>query len=196
MRRLLPLLLLAPALTGCLTPEPAPRLYVLDPLPSQNGVSPLAQKLTVGVAMPEVPEYLDRPELVVRTGPNEVKAVDNERWAERLPTTLARALSDNLTQLLGQQTYLAQSNRPSLPLDYEVYLNLSNLAIAGGTVTFGGYWIIFDGVSRAEVKSGTIYRRESSNGPGLSGAVEGIKRAVGAASIEIADALRRLPPKR
>lgn len=197
MRRLLPLLLLAPALAGCLTPEPAPRLYVLDPVALTNPPARLPQKLTIGIAAAQVPEYLDRPELIVRAGANEVKAVDGERWAERLPATLSRVVSENLTRLLGQQTQLIQASRPAVPLDYEVYLTLTSLDIAApsGEISLGGYWILFDAESRKEILSGPIARREAGNGPGLPGAVAGINKAIGAVSADIAGAIRTLPPK-
>ncbi len=197
MRRLLPLLLLAPALGGCLTPEPAPRLYVLDPVAVPPTAAPLPQRLAIGIAAAQVPEYLDRPELIVRAGANEVRAVDGDRWAERLPATLSRVLSENLTRLLGQQTQLIQASRPAVPLDYEVYLTLTSLDIsaASGDVSLGGYWIVFDAGSRTETLSGPIAQRQAGNGPGLPGAVAGINKAISAVSTDIARALRTLPPK-
>lgn len=195
MRRLLPLLLLAPALTGCLTPEPAPKLYVLDP------VVPTAASLTrvsLAVAPAQVPEYLDRPELIVRTGPNEVKAVDGERWAERLPLTLARGVADNLTRALGRPVPLTPADRPGATPDYELFLTVTRLDIdpAGRSVSLEGTWSLFDTDARKELQAAVFSQRESFSGTGLTGAVTALNRAVAAVSQGTLSALQSLPPKR
>lgn len=195
MRRLLPLLLLAPALTGCLTPEPAPKLYVLDP------VVPVAAnqtRVSLAVAPAQVPEYLDRPELIVRTGPNEVKTVDGERWAERLPLTLARGLADNLARALGRPVPLTPTDRPGTAPDYELFLTVTRLDIdpAGRSVSLEGTWSLLDTDARKELQAAAFSQRESFGGTGLTGAVTALNRAIAAVSQGTLSTLQSLPPKR
>lgn len=196
MRRLLPLLLLAPALTACLTPEPAPKLYVLDPV--AGIAAPTQTRLSLAVAPAQVPEYLDRPELIVRAGPNEVKAVDGERWAERLPVTLARGVADNLTRALGRPVPLTPSDRPGVAPDYELFLTVTRLDIdpAGRLVTLEGTWSLLDTDARKELQSAAFSQRENFSGAGLTGAVTALNRAVAAVSQSSVSAIQNLPPKR
>ncbi|WP_052711713.1 PqiC family protein [Elstera litoralis] len=126
--------LLAPALTGCLTGTPPARLYVLDPLEVVSPAPRLDQRLALGIGATQVPEYLDRPELVVRAGTNEVSAVETDRWAERLPVTLSRVLTENLSRLLGVEAQLMQSGRAVGSLDYEIYLDITRFEIAPDAV--------------------------------------------------------------
>ncbi len=194
---LLSLALLAPALTGCLTPTPAARLYVLDPLdgPSTPALR-LDQRLALGIGPSQVPEYLDRPELVVRAGPNEVSAVESDRWAERLPVTLSRVLTENLSRLLGVEAQLMQSGRAVGSLDYEIYLDITRFEIApDGGAALGGRWIIIDANSRAEVASARLARQEKGTGTGFPAAVSSMNRAISAVSQDIAARLRTLPPR-
>lgn len=188
--------LLAPALSGCLTTAPPARLYVLDPL---EGVSPAARldhRLALGIGATLVPEYLDRPELVVRAGSNEVRAVETDRWAERLPVTLSRVLTENLSRLLGVEAQLLQSGRAVGHLDYEIYLDITRFEIApDGSAALGGRWSIIDAQSRAEVASARLSRQEKSGASGFPAAVASMNRAISAISQEIAARLRALPAR-
>ena len=49
----------------------------------------------------EVPAYLQNKPLVTRLGPNEVKVIDDARWAEPLDLGIARALNVRLAALTG-----------------------------------------------------------------------------------------------
>lgn len=115
MRRLLPLLLLAPALTGLPNAGSGAETLCAGPGCANGGKpNPRFPRRRPGAgAGVSRPARVDRAD----AGPNEVKAVDGERWAERLPLTLARGVADNLTRALGRPVPLTPADRPGAAPD-------------------------------------------------------------------------------
>ena len=48
-----------------------------------------------------MPAVVDRPQIVVRTGPNEVWLDEFNRWASPLEDNLGRVIAENLVAMLG-----------------------------------------------------------------------------------------------
>jgi uncharacterized lipoprotein YmbA len=73
-------------LGGCLPKPSAPtKLYILSPLAGpavemHNKTDEIF--MTIGVGPVHLPEYLDRPEIVTRINPNELKLAEFDIWAE------------------------------------------------------------------------------------------------------------------
>ncbi len=91
-------------LTGCGSSSPRVDFYTLNPLTGMQAEAntPAAdQKLSIGVGPVEIPEMLDRPQIVTRSGPNKLKIDEFHRWAGRLDESFARVLAENISLLLG-----------------------------------------------------------------------------------------------
>jgi hypothetical protein len=58
-----------------------------------------------------IPDLLDRPQIVMRVGPNGADVLDDDRWVAPLPDLLRRALAADLTARLGNGAVIA----PGLP---------------------------------------------------------------------------------
>ena len=97
------LMLLMVTGAGCSRTAPA-RFYMLSDLrgASEAGAPMATQSpcLTLGIGPIEMPDYLDRPQIVTQLGPNELHLGDFDQWAEPLGKTFMRTLSDNLASLL------------------------------------------------------------------------------------------------
>ncbi|WP_454731036.1 MULTISPECIES: PqiC family protein [Cupriavidus] len=125
---MLALPLAAALLAGCASPEP--RYYTLagsaNGAPTVNGApaaapAPGARPLWIEVAPVRVPERLNRPQLVVRSGQDgELRLLDQSRWSAPLPDELRDALSQQLQARLGAlDTY--QQGLSGLPDEAPVY---------------------------------------------------------------------------
>ena len=68
---------------------------------SPAGAATPARGRSVLVEPPALPELIDRPQLVLRTGPERVVLLDQERWAEPLRAQIARVVAEDLEALLG-----------------------------------------------------------------------------------------------
>lgn len=84
----------------------------------------------------EVPAYLQHRPFVTRLGPNEVKLIDDVRWAEPLDLGIAQALRERLAQLTG----VHGMDSREMARDYEVVVHVLHCegeAVDGrGTVRF------------------------------------------------------------
>src|SRR5215510_9952978 len=92
----------ASLLVGGCASQPS-RFYLLSALPSTETASPATsgqQRPTIGVGPVTLPRYVDRPQIVTRTSPYEIKVAEFDRWAEALDSNFSRVLADNLSFLL------------------------------------------------------------------------------------------------
>jgi len=95
-------LLVAAMIASCsvLTPRPDPsRFFVLTPLPDAPS-TPETHVGSLGVGPILLPRYLDRPEIVTRVGPNEVKPAVFDYWAGSLSHQFQTVLAQNLQTLV------------------------------------------------------------------------------------------------
>ena len=67
-----------------------------------------------------VPELVDRPQLVVRLGANQVALEEQARWAEPLRGAIARVVAANLAAALGARVVGQRNGDP----DYRVTLDV------------------------------------------------------------------------
>src|SRR6266536_1950660 len=58
-------------------------------------------KLSVAVGPISVPSTIDRPQIVVSTGANQVSIDDFNRWASPVQDNLVRVVAENLAAILG-----------------------------------------------------------------------------------------------
>jgi uncharacterized lipoprotein YmbA len=75
--------------------------FTLSPQPGPPTVAAGAGRIAYTLDAVAIPEVLDRPQIVLRTGPNGVDVLDYDRWAAPLPDQLQRVLSGDLSSRLG-----------------------------------------------------------------------------------------------
>lgn len=85
--------------TGCVRSAPT-HFYLLNAALPPVATAPA--KSNVGLWVDPLPEYLRRPELLVRSGPNQVTYHDFQHWAEPLDQALPAILAQDLARALGQ----------------------------------------------------------------------------------------------
>ena len=127
-------------LAGCGVTPPA-RYYILTPVEDSG-----AMRVTgpaIGIGPVAFPAYLDRPEIVHRSGNNQLHFAESDRWAEPLKTTFSRILAENLAVMLPtDQISLYPWARTTL-VDYQISLDVSRFdADASGTVVLSAGWEI------------------------------------------------------
>jgi uncharacterized lipoprotein YmbA len=89
-------LVLALALSGCsFGKSPPSHFYVLN-AQEDAPPQPADHALVLRITHIGLPRYLDRFEIVTRSGSNELKLADFHRWAEPLEEGIARVLAENL----------------------------------------------------------------------------------------------------
>src|SRR3569623_1476102 len=79
---------------------------------------------SVAVGPVRVPEIVDRPQFVVRRGPNQLELAEQHRWAQSLRTEIAGALSANLERQLTQIRIASGNSAASQTADYRISLDV------------------------------------------------------------------------
>jgi uncharacterized lipoprotein YmbA len=124
-RVLLPLIGLL-ALTACGASKPS-QFYVLNSMSptelSRETIS-IGRGLAIGLEPVDMPEYLDRPEIVSRGGGNQLELGEFDRWAEPLDRNIERVVARNLSVLLDTDRVFVLPVRRRLDLRYRVVIDI------------------------------------------------------------------------
>ncbi len=171
---------------GCGTSPPV-RYYTLDLPRDERCAAPGATSPSVRLVGLSLPEGIDRPQLVYRTGANTLVVNDAARWGEPLKSALAGVLAGHLSRALGcvpvvQRPSGLEENGLKLGVDVQ------RLDVwPGRAVVLEAVWTLRD-------KDKTLTRKSTLEEP-LSGdspeaMVAAQSRAVGRLAKDIAQALK------
>ncbi|WP_243311271.1 PqiC family protein [Fundidesulfovibrio agrisoli] len=201
----LPLLLLLAAalLAGCGKSAPT-HFYSLNSgqaAPTQEGAPAQEAKpakapcFSLGVGPVDFPAYLDRAQMVVRQGGNQMQVADFEQWVEPLQENFKRVLLENLEGSLCASPLVLHPWPVGVRPDYQVALQVLRFDGAPAhTAVLRASWSILDSQGELLVwKSSTL--QESVAGPGYDALAAAQSRLVARLSQEIAQAFGGLKKK-
>lgn len=146
--RTLTLVAVAALLAGCAS-SPQSRFYTLSPLAApeaKQAPGPAANHVSVSIAPVEIPDYLDRPQIVTRDGRNELKLAEFDRWAGSLSDNISAVLAENLTTLLGSDRVFVNPGVRGEKPDYSVAMRVLRLdCMPGDQVLLKAQWTVAAG---------------------------------------------------
>ena len=94
------------SLAGCLGgPSPPSRFFTLTPLRTGSGITATAPEKLLVVGPVTIPDYLDRPQIITRSGANELVIAEFNRWGGSLSSDISRALIGDLSARLESSGY-------------------------------------------------------------------------------------------
>ena len=178
------------ALAGCATTPPS-RFYILSAVEADTAAQPAGPATAVGVGPVELPKYLDRPQIAVRSGANELLYNETHRWAEALQDNVTDVLAENLARLVPTDRVTVFPWGRMTTIDYQVVAEISRFdADASGNVVLSANWKLYREQSREVVAQKTTVFTEPVDGDGYT--VSSPHRAghSPALSREIAEAIR------
>jgi len=85
---------------------------------------PQSSRPSIFVGPVSVPEAVDRTQMVLRTGANEVEISEQYRWAEPLKNAIPRVIGETLSRELGTSRVLTSRSAAALPVDYRVAIEI------------------------------------------------------------------------
>jgi uncharacterized lipoprotein YmbA len=181
-------------LGGCAS-QPS-RFYLLSAPPSDETAPPITsdqQGPTIGVGPITLPRYLDRPQIVTRTSPYELKLAEFDRWAEAIDVNFLHVLADNLALLLPTARVAPFPWPRAIPIDYQVIVEVTGfLGQMGGESLLLADWILFKGEGQEVLINGKSRFSAPARGPDYAAIVEAMSQTVVDLSREIAAATRGL----
>ncbi len=160
-----------------------------------SAVAPQAaaqSKVAIAVGPVTIPPAIDRPQIVVTTGPNQVALDDFNRWASPVQDNLVRVVADNLTAILGTPRVMLYPTIAN-DVDFRVQIEVRNFeSTPGKSAALDAVWTvrrIKDGKSET---GRTSVREPIEGGAGYDALAAAHSRAVAKMSQQIADAVRAL----
>ena len=195
------LLLLIPLVTGCAETLPPPNLHVLSSLPrdaaSGPGSAAASRGPVVGVEQANIPEYLDRPEIVVRTSANTLELTQGDRWGQRLQGDITRVVAENLRGLLPSDNVFVLPLRRREPVAMTVAVDITSFERdASGNAVLNAYWSVLDGQTEAERAGARARYSEPVEGEGVEATVAAMNRTLAALSRDIAAGIKQASSSR
>jgi uncharacterized protein len=182
---------------GCAS-QPS-RFYLLSAAANTETASPGTsgqQGPTIGVGPVTLPRYVDRPQIVTRTSPYELKLAEFDRWAEALDTNFTRVLAENLSILLPTARVVMSPWPRAIPIDYQVTVDVTHfLSQVGGDSLLIADWTLFKGEGQDALTSGTSRFSASPAGQDYAAIVAAMSQTVASLSREIATTIRGVGPK-
>ena len=185
---LVTVLTLTAFVAGCASSPPA-RFYTLNAAPAPAAAT---TNLSVSVGPVSVPAIVDRPQIVVSTGANQVSLDDFNQWASPLQNNIARVVAENLAALLGTPRVTLSSQALGADAAYRAAIDVQRFeSMPGEAAIFDAVWTVRrsqDGLSQ----TGRTTLREASTEAGYAALAAAHSRAIARLSQDIADALRAL----
>jgi uncharacterized protein len=185
-------LALAVALASCSSVPPV-RFYVVTPsaVPAPPALAPGPR---VVVAAVRLPEYLDRPQLVTRSGDNRLQLEEFHQWGGNLARDLTRAMAENLSRLLGSDAVVAAPHTLRMRPDYRVEIEVLRFErAADARVHLTAKWWLQRGADAAPLASPTaaLASEPLPEAAAFEGTVAAMSAVYGELSRAIAQAIER-----
>jgi uncharacterized lipoprotein YmbA len=148
--------------------------------------------MSVAVGPVSVPAAVDRPQIVVAVGPNQVRVDEFNRWDAPLQNTVARVVAENLVALLGTPRVTLSPQTLGAAADYRAAIEVQRFeSTLGDAATLDAVWTVSrtkDGRSQ----TGRTTAREPAPERSYDALAAAHSRAVARLSRDIADAVRGL----
>jgi uncharacterized protein len=173
---------LATVMMGCASTPPA-QFYTLSPAAKQADA---AASYSIAVGPVSVPAAVDRPQIVVRTGPNQVTFDEFNRWASPLQSDIARVVAENLASTLGTPSVTVFPQSSGDGASYRVVIDTLRFeSVPGEAATLDALWTVLSQKGN-QSRAGRTTVREPVQGSGYAALVAAHSRALERLSGDIA----------
>jgi uncharacterized lipoprotein YmbA len=171
---------------GC--SSPTSRFYSLTAAPTAAATP---SDLSVVVNPVIIPAAVDRAQMVVSVGKNQVFVDEFNRWVGPLQNGIARVVAENLVAMLGTPQVTVSSQTLTLP-DYRVAIDVQRFDSAlGEAATLDAFWTVLR-IKDGRSQTGRTSLREPTTAPGYDGVAAAHSRALERLSRDIAGGVQAL----
>jgi uncharacterized protein len=180
---------LAAVITGCASSSPS-HFYALTPVTAQAAGSQADYSVSVGPI--SVPSIVDRYQIVVLSGPNQVTMDDFNRWASPLKDDIGRVIMENLVSLLGtnQVSLFPQSAADGAAYRASVHVLRFDSEL-GKSAMLDALWTVSSAKGKQSYRGRTSLT-EPVQGDGYAALVAAHSRALGRLSADIAKKIQEM----
>jgi len=183
------------AWSGCAGSRPA-KFYTLNPLGAHGEIPKVASAergIVVAIGPVSIPDYLDRPQILTRSGPRELKLAEFDRWAGSFEQDVSRVLTENLSALLAPDNVIVLRwgrDAYPFPATFRVGVDVTRFeGTIGESVIFAARWSVSREEDRKILFVRESIKKEPVEGQDYDALVKAMSRALEAVSREIAAAI-------
>jgi uncharacterized lipoprotein YmbA len=194
--RNVPACLIALALAGCFGSSRPARIYTLAPLQIRDSAGSAAPDATLAIGPIEIPDSIDRQQIVTRTGANELVVSEFDRWGSGLESEISVSLVATLRDRLASQKVAVAPWRSAIlsgrDTSWRAVVSVSRFdGIPGQSVVLQGRWEL---VARSGGLDGSLGVREATvmepiDAPGYDALVAAMQRALVRFGQQMADSV-------
>lgn len=176
-------------LGGCLGGySPENRFYYLQTVDTVEVVS--SKKLNIGIDDVKLPDYLDRPQIIVfEQGTPQMKIDETNRWGEALATMVQRTVAADIAAYLPQAVVKSKTTLDER-FGFLVDVEIVRLDMVGDNkAVFEAWWSVYNSGGRRITQQKTAMTREIDGG--FDAYVEAESAMIAEMSRQIAKAVGR-----
>jgi uncharacterized protein len=185
-------IIVALLLTACGTSPPA-KFYTLTPLPIQLQTEKVVmnEKIKfIAIGPIEIPEYLDRIEIVTRAEENRLMISEFDLWGGSIKTDISRVLIENIGSFLNGDGIAVFAWKTNMTESYRVPVVFSRFdANAGGNMILKAQWSVLDKEGKAFLSFREINVTKPVKGSSYSSIVVAMSESLGDLSKAIAESI-------
>jgi len=186
--RKLSLIFLTILLSACGT-SPKTHFYLLSA--ERNTDITTTDKISIGVWKVNVPELIDRPEIVTRTGPHTINLADFHRWAGGLSNNMSLLIANELSYNLQTGHVDVSPWSAYRNFDYQVKVHIREFdSVPGGTGSIKGAFVILNGKGNKKLLEERFSFKETVKGESYSEIAATMSRLVVSLSAKISQAIK------
>ena len=165
--------------------------YQLHPKTGSNTEGHISKKgIVIGIGEVEVPDYLNKPEMVTRLSAGRISVHEKERWAGSLPKNIQYVLMSNLSAQLPKYTFLQYPWEEPVSDKYRIYVIIDSFdGSTDGVVALKGRWSLVSEEDN-KVLFGESFRYTQKSGKTLDSIVDAQSRLIEKLSRGIAAKIR------
>jgi len=149
-----------------------------------------ASGLIVIVGPVSIPALVDMPQIVVRTGANQISVDEFNRWASPLQSNISHVVADNLVVMLGTPRVMLYQQAQNTDGDYRVSIDVQTFESApGDAATLSALWVVRR-VKDGKTQIGRTAVREPTPQKSYQALAAAHSRALSRLSEDIANAIK------
>jgi uncharacterized protein len=200
MRRLRPLcVLLATAAFGggCFGSKPT-RFYMLSTVApaAATTLESAGASRVIALGPVSIPDYVDRPQIVLRESANQVQLAGFDNWAGSLSDMVNRVLLEDLSALMPGDHVVAFPQGGAAVFDYRVAVQISRFDVStAGEAVVAASWRVWDRAGTKTRLTASTTTRAEAPGATYQDRVAALSQAVADLAAEIVRSLDRLEPE-
>jgi uncharacterized lipoprotein YmbA len=179
---------------GCLRPSPEVVFHTLQPLSLREApMAPAEKPLALEILPVQLPELLQRSQIVLLEGTDVHRLSPAHRWGNTLEKDMQRVLIENLAVLLGSEAVVPYPMGERVQATYRIALDVQQCDGApGGTVQLRATWMATQSSDGHMVLLHRVNLKEPVPGGSIEELVLAHSRVMSRLSLEIASAMKDL----